>query len=244
MARLVKLSNVPDTSRYREIQLKMDLERMDSTGLPSTKSLRGIWHDQFDCFLSETDRQALRLLLRRSFEQDCKDYSKNHPQQNWLIDRIAKSGAMPQNPVLVPIMTSGYFYAASMGSQLMKNKMPFDFTIMGCHRGQDTFQQGRVKPFKIYIQGEDEELLYENRKRPALLLDDACETGKTITKVISYMKRVGYKDIFISADLISSSIASIVQFGMNGLYKARPEYNRGSIQRPRTSAVAGVAMRT
>ena len=132
----------------------------------------------------------------------------------------AKIASILEDPILVPIMVDGYYFAASVGAEFRNQGKRLDFAMLGCHRHRSTCVWGNwLEPYKVYIAEQDEAFLRAGRERPVLLLDDSVETGKTIDAVLNYMARIGCKRVLMASEWISrSSETNFVPLGLDELY--------------------------
>lgn len=214
------VAGITAPSGFKEINARIALEGTFGH-LTAASVLRKVWHGQFKNSVSERSKDRLRVLLRESFMAQTSGVSvwaRHHSRIKAL--HIVKSEEIQDNPILVPILTNGYYFAASVAGAMSVEGKSFDFVMLGCHRGIDaSCKDMELEPGKIYITMADEAFLKENSKRPILLLDDACESGKTMKAVLDYMVRIGHTNVFMAAEVVDSTIG-FIRTGFRGLYKA------------------------
>ena len=207
---------------YQELKRELDDSWREGYYRVHKSALRKVWAGQFDTSIPEKDRSALRGLLRESFADS------SSPSFAWALAHypfesqgVATSALMLENPILVPVLIGGYYFATAVGCAMVRRGQPFDLAMLGCHR--DGTEDKKIRPHKVYIQEADETFLSENRARQILLLEDACETGRTIETVLSYVLKLGCKQVFLGAGWMCKEPKGFVYAG--NLYRANSAEN-------------------
>lgn len=195
--------NLKDVTKIRE-DLGYRGKRSFACANGYEERLRRAWIDQFEPSAASGDKDSLRNLIRKCFDEDSTiwyDCQKLFPR----AAEILNATMLPEAPILVPIMAGGYAFGSTVADALNNAKKKFDFVMLGCHRNYTTFgkvlnvlRSGKpLVPWKVYIHEFDEAFLHQNRERPLLILDDTYEKGRVLASVMKFMSRIGCDDIFL-----------------------------------------------
>ena len=173
--------------------------------------VRGLWYSIFEPSASQSEKIDRALCARTMFDALSKMnfdelesvWNKNYYNCNPYGKAAINLGEMkhkipPGEHLVVPIMVSGIMPAAFVNSYLLSRDRSEGFALVGYSSGlykDHLFSDGTKVSGKFNISDPDLCILYGNRDKSVIVVDDSSVTKNTIDTVVTGLKTMGFERI-------------------------------------------------